>query len=379
MDCGAPRRVEDTIMRFRLVPAYLFATVALGSGCGSDDSGGSAASVPLAEVPAKFAEAACAALDDCYGTEAKWLLGGEDCVTNVSDQHDDSLQTIESGIDSGKVKYSGDKIEACLAEVRAQGCDFGIAIESEVCRAAIDGTVELGGDCQNDLECVGESYCKSGAACPGVCTAREAVGANCEEDGQCATGLACAVDTKRCYEPSGAGDLCGGSEGKACGPGLFCVGQDEQSGQAGNCRVLGELLTAASGASCDIQAGPFCASGVSCSIQSFDGTNAVMECVAEVASGAACKIAFPDMCPDGEFCDVPEGVLDGTCKVMPAAGQACAIAPFDTEPSLCAPYTRCEAGTCKARQPSGASCQIDAVCLSESCVAGKCAADGACG
>jgi hypothetical protein len=366
-------------MRARFVAVSWLALAALGSGCGSDDSEGGASSVPLAEVPAKFADAACEAIDACYGAETAWIFGGESCVTNLENQLEDGLDTIEDGIDAGKVKYAGDKLEACLSEIRAQGCDVGEAIDGEACRAAIDGTVELGGDCDNDLECVGDAYCKSSGACPGTCSAREAVGATCEMDSQCAAGLACAPDTQRCYELAGAGDLCGGSAGTACGPGLFCIGQEEQSGKQGNCRALSEVLTAATGATCDLQAGPLCASGVSCAIESFSGTTATMTCLAEVASGAACKISFPDMCPNGEYCDVPANMLDGTCKVLPGEGAACAIAPFETEPSLCAPYMRCDAGTCRARQPMGASCQTDEVCLSETCVAGKCAADGACG
>jgi hypothetical protein len=366
-------------MRVRLVPVYLLSTLALASGCSSDDSDAGGASVPLAEVPAKFADSACAALESCYGAEAEWLLGGESCVTNVTKQLEDALPSMEDSIAAGTVKYAGDKVEACLAEIRAQGCAFGEAIDGDACRAAIDGTVALGAGCQNDLECVGDAYCKSSGSCPGTCTAREAVGATCESDSQCQGGLACAVDTQRCYELAGAGDLCGGSEGTACGPGLFCIGQDEQSGKQGNCRALSEVLTAAAGASCDIQAGPLCASGVSCAIESFAGGSLVMSCMTEVASGAACKISFPDMCPDGEFCAVPANTVDGTCTKLPASGEACAVPPFETEPSLCGPYTRCEAGTCRERQATGASCQVDEVCLSETCVAGKCAADGACG
>jgi hypothetical protein len=364
-------------MRVRFFLGGSAALIALGSGCGSDDAGDGGASVPLAEVPAKFASAACAALDACFGPAAAGLRGAEDCVTSLTAQLADALPTIQDGIESGRAHYAAAEMGACLAAMRDSGCELGEALESEACHAALDGRVELGGECENDLVCAGDAHCKSMAACPGICTAGGVAGAQCEDDAECAAGLACSADTLRCYEPAAAGQPCTGSAG--CTTGLFCVGGDEESGKSGVCRRAAELWSAPLGTLCDPGAGVLCEPGAACAFQGIATPSPLMLCVREVESGADCSVAVPDMCPDGDYCAVPAGSLDGTCTPLPADGESCGTWAFEPGTALCAPYTRCEAGTCRARKALGSSCQVGSVCLSESCVANACAAQGACG
>lgn len=365
-------------MRARSVFALLPA-LALFSGCGSDDDSSGAPSIPLSEIPKELADAGCAAFTDCFGSAADWLFGGEDCVTRLETQVGDGLPSIEDSLAAGRTRYAGDKVQACLDEVRAAGCEIASALESDACRAAIDGTVAVGGECEFDHECAGEAYCKSSGACPGTCTAREAVGAACDDNDHCAVGLACAEDTKRCYQPASAGDPCGGSDGKECAFGLFCAGQDEQSGKAGTCRTLSDVLVHAAGEACNPDAGELCSSGTSCVLDGVDGQTPKFACVAPATAAGPCKPGFPEHCPGGQYCMVPSGTIEGTCTELPGDGQPCAVPPFGTEPTLCAPYTRCESGNCRSLQHVGSSCQTDAVCYTEHCVAGKCAPGGACG
>jgi hypothetical protein len=102
-----------------------------------------------------------------------------------------------------------------------------------------------------------------------------------------------------------------------------------------------------------------------------------LECIAPVASGAACRLAFPEACPLGEYCSPVPDTLEGTCVPLPVAGESCAIGALDQN-QLCAPYTRCENGTCRALQNIGGTCAADSTCYSQYCLNGKCAADGAC-
>ena len=367
-------------MRLSRMLPFVLTSMALGAGCGSDDSGSEKKNVPIDDVPEMIASEACAALSDCYGAELSWVLGGEDCKTRVQAQFEDAISALEASIEAGRTTYDGTRIEACLAAVRAAGCNVGEAFESDVCRSAIDGKVETGGECAFDHECSGDAYCKSSSACPGTCAAAEAVGGNCETNDQCSVGLYCASDTKRCYQPPAAGDLCGGSEATECAPGLFCAGAND-SGKAGNCRALSEVLVKADGEACNPDAGELCVSGLTCTLDTFDpATSAIAwKCAARAASGAACKAGFPEHCPNGEFCELAQDSLDGTCRALPEDGEACAVPPFGQTPTLCAPYTRCESGTCRSLASIGAACQDDAICHSEHCLAGTCQAAGACG
>jgi hypothetical protein len=367
-------------MTLRCFPAVSLLAVVLALACSSEsDSGsGSAGGVPIEDLPTKLSDAACAALSDCYGASASTALAGEDCTTLLQAQLDDTFGSIQASIDDGRTAYAASEAQACLDAVRTAGCNVGDAFASESCEAALDGTVESGGDCDFDHECDGAAYCKSSGSCPGACTPKAAVGETCDNEDQCQLGLTCAVDTGRCVALAGAGDLCGGSEGTQCSDGLFCAGQDESTGKAGNCRSASEVLVGEVGEDCEPAAGKLCKAGVSCTLDSLDGQTPVFKCAAIAGSGAACKPGYPSPCPADEYCSVPAASLEGTCTAAPQSGEACATPAFEDTPSICAPYTRCVDGMCHALATIGQSCQADSVCYSDYCVGGKCAAAGAC-
>jgi hypothetical protein len=349
----------------------------LAFGCGSSDDSelGSGKNIPMEDVPKLLSEAACSAFQSCWGDYSNLVFGGEDCQQRLETQLNDGIDTLKQAKEQGNAKYDGEKAQGCIDAVGTAGCDIDGALESDACRAAFDGLIELGNGCNSNIECKGDAFCKANAACPGTCTAGGGAGDACQRDNECKTGFYCSDTDKKCTKPAAAGDVCGGSTAPSCDDGLFCLGEDD-SGKSGNCRSFEEVFTAQVGEPCNPE-GPFCATSARCGIMATTPT-LELECIAPFASGAACRLAFPEACPTGEYCKVVPDTLEGTCTALPTAGQACAIHPLDQN-ELCAPATRCEAGMCKGLQSLGGTCALDTTCYSEFCLNGSCAAEGSCG
>jgi hypothetical protein len=327
-------------------------------------------------VPSELAGAACQALEGCYGALYDLVLPGEDCTAQVREQLSEAVTALEAAIEAGTARYRPSRMDDCLRELRRSDCGMDAAFASDACLAALDGTVELGGDCQSTLECEGDAFCQNGGTCPGQCVATGAVGAVCDDDSECQPELDCSPE-QRCYAPPQEGASCGGSVPESCADGAFCIGASE--GASGECRAPDEVFTAGSGDACNILDGTLCEPGLSCTILGVQGTTIQGECAPRVAAGAACTLAVPDQCPVDQYCEVTNRAsFSGTCKAKPAAGQPCAPGPFDDSPPQCAPNLRCDGGTCRARQPIGAACQSDDACRSENCVRGRCALEGTC-
>lgn len=349
----------------------------LAAACGSDSDGGAGGGgLTLSDLPGEVAAAQCQAYENCVGSQLFDLfLGGTDCVAQTT-------QSVLAGefaqyadaVAAGRMTYDASKARACLDEIAARTCSTLYLRETATCRAAIDGTVELGGSCSLDGECQGVAYCKSESrTCPGACTALGAAGDTCEDDDECSDGLICS-EAGTCATPGAVGATCGLAGMTDCSAGLVCAGADEQSATPGNCAK--PSLTAALGEACSIgSTWTLCASGLSCAVKETTPALA-FECVTtgSYAAGGPCKIAVPDACPAGQLCDVTGTGVDGTCKVAPAAGEPCASSPI-TE---CADGLTCVAGTCVAKATNGVACTADEACYSKRCVAGLCAADVPC-
>jgi hypothetical protein len=348
---------------------------AFGIGCGSE-SGNDGRSVALADVPAELAGAACQALQGCYGDLYELVLPGEDCEARVREQLSEAVTALEDAIDAGTARYRGERMRDCLSQLRRADCNLDAAFASQACLAALDGTVELGGDCQSSLECEGDAFCRNTGVCPGQCVATKAAGTVCDDDNECQPGLACSPE-QGCYAPPREGAACGGSAPENCADGAFCVGDSDVT--SGECRAPEEIFTAESGDPCSIADGRLCAPDLSCTILGVQGTTVEAECAPRVAAGAACTLAVPDQCPVDQYCEVTNrATFSGACKAKPTAGQPCAPGPFDDSPPQCAPNLRCDGGTCRARQPLGAACESDEACRSENCARGRCALEGSC-
>ncbi len=372
-------------------PRRDLAILALGAalaacGCGSDgdssgDGGGGAdgvdaTSISRDDLAGEAASALCAAYANCVGPLFDVMFAGEACETRVETQLAGEFGILFDMVDAGRVEYHPDLAPACLQVWQDRDCADMNQRSIPECDNAIEGTVAVDGECTADWECVGFNVCKFDGECPGTCTPRGSAGTTCERDDECDDGLVCFDVTGRCVQPVAEGEACGGGVEPDCEPGLFCLGNDDNTGTPGACVTMDDGFSRAAGASCGLDTA-LCEPGLSCTVLAVVGEVLTMECADPVGSGEDCRIGFPEQCPTGEYCMVPENSLEGTCEPLPGDGEPCA-ARF--EDRLCAPYTRCDeaTGNCRAIQELGDTCSSDALCYSENCADGGCAPNSAC-
>lgn len=377
--CLAHQLLEGSFMRaaLRLLGTGLFVSLVVGACGGESDAGIDDQGVPIDDLPQLYAGAACKSVQSCFGALYSVFSGGEDCEKNYATALGDELPRLKQAIEQKKVVYDGTQVKACLAAIEKVGCN--LSGEPAECTAAIDGTVEIGGDCELDAECKGsDTLCQVGAACPGKCAKKGLAGAACTHNSDCAAGLSCSEATEKCIQPAAEGAACeGGGVAPECAMGLFCLGSDDKAQKPGSCKNLTDGFSGKSGDACWFQGKPGCATDLRCIVEKVDTTTGQVDakCGAPFGAGAACKIAIPDGCPTDQYCKVPTNAFAGTCTPRPKAGEPCAKL-FDDD--LCGADTRCESGTCKPRQKLGGQCSTDDVCFSENCVNDGCAPSGGC-
>jgi hypothetical protein len=358
-------------MRRPSLRALLLVTPLFAIHCGgdSDDGGGGAKTVSLDDLPTEVAKAQCALYERCYGPVFSLFTGGEDCVTlTVERVKNGSVGQMQAAVAAGTLKYDPALAATCLSEIAAKACDALTDRLGDACDQAAEGSAAVGEDCSYDFDCKGTAFCKFDGGCPGKCTERLAAGASCSSDDDCQDGLVCGGATQACVKPAAVGQPCGGSVAPDCAPMSLCMGDDSSQQQAGTCKAFSEVFAGKAGDGCSYADGNLCAGDLSCV---YDAPPpATGKCAAKVGSGAACKrLSVPQSCPAGEYCDGTGAATDGTCKALPGAGQPCAKVLGD---DTCAPYARCEGGTCVALQHNGGPCANDDTCYSETCVGGTC-------
>ena len=338
--------------------------VGLGLGCGEGDK-----SIPLGELPPKLALAMCTAFQNCYGPVFDMFLNGADCVALTEQRvRNGTFPMLQGEVDQGKVVYHGNQAQACLDSLTSRTCAQLLERDSAACLAALDGAVPLGGACTLDEDCQGKALCKSSTGtCPGQCSALLVAGQACSKDSDCQDGLQCSSVTKLCVQPATAGQSCEyGSP--PCGPGLLCLGKDDNNQTPGTCKTPAEALSAPAGAACDASNGLLCQSGSSCVANGVTLAPASIDWLC-VTTGSyppdgSCKPGFPEACAAGNYCKTGSGLaaLSGTCTTIPASGEACGSGL-----SQCQPGAACVAGTCQNPVANGVNCTGDAMCYSEFC------------
>lgn len=325
--------------------------------------------IPLAELPPKLAEVMCGAYEKCYGPVFDLFLNGADCVA-ITEQRirNGTFPMLQGQIDQGQMVYDGTKAQACLDSVASRSCAQMLERDSPECQAALDGTVPLGGACILDEDCQGKALCKSASgSCPGQCAPLLVAGQACVEDGDCQDGLMCSKETTLCVLPAGEAQPCEYGA-PPCGPGLLCLGKDDDQQTAGTCRSAASALAGLEGGPCDATLGQLCQPGLSCVADSLTvlppAINWKCVKVGSYLAGGECKPGFPEACAAGNYCDRGTGldVLTGTCTPVPLAGQPCGNG-F----SQCQPSAVCVDGICHDLAANGVSCTADAMCLSEYC------------
>jgi hypothetical protein len=345
--------------------------------CGGESGEFTDAPIALSELPARYAAASCTAYERCAGADlVKLFLNGVDCTTLTERRIlNGTFPMIQSKIDGGTVHYDGAKASACINAIAARTCATFNDRDPPECLAAIDGTVDLGGDCTLDDECKGIAFCQSTTnTCPGTCTSLLVAGMACSKNDHCAAGLVCSEETKLCVAPTGVDQPC--EYGKPpCAAGLVCLGKDDNAKTPGTCKASAQAFAADDGAACDAAKGQMCKTGLSCAAISLTLVpwTITYQCVkaGSYAVGAACKPAWPEACTAGNYCKVSNALtFDGTCAPRPQVGEAC----DDKKGPPCRTGAVCVANKCQDFAANGVSCTGDAMCYSENCASGACEA-----
>jgi hypothetical protein len=336
--------------------------------CGSDSSKGASASIAFEDLPEKYAEAACAAYQACYGSVFNLFLNGMDCVQLMSQRFENGTFALVDGkIAEGTVVYDGSKAQACLDAVRQLDCTALMDRDPPACLVALDGTIPLGGDCDLNEECAGSARCQSSSGtCPGKCVPLLSAGQACTADGDCNDGLLCSAETKLCVKPAVAGEACEyGSP--PCATGLLCLGKDDTLHTPGSCQSATAALKGADGDTCDPTAGNLCQTGVSCVADGLDlaGLQITWKCVTigTYKAGEDCKPGIPEACSSGNYCKTLLNPLSGTCAAVPDAKQACGTGYG----AQCKTGAVCVHDVCENYASNGVSCTGNAMCYSEYC------------
>ena len=351
------------------------ALLALLSGCTASKVP-PAESVPLAQLPTEYAAALCAAADACLGPLVPVFLPGGDCETPYEGRIANAvLPLFEAAIARGTLGYDPALMPACLDAIAAGGCDtLAGGLLPAACDAAVAGTVAVGGACDLDVECLDDAACVQDAVCPGTCTARGGPGRSCTRTEECQRGFVC--DSTTCTAPPTDGQACKGPSAPDCRVGLICVGGSAT--RQGTCHTQANIFTAAVGATCDLQAGPWCQAGLSCVVDSIPTPGSpTLLCARPVASGAACKGGIPDQCPGEEYCTarLAMGMIDGTCAPLPVGGEPCATRLAGP---ICAAGYTCVSSLCRPLQANGGACGDAAECYGGVCTSGVCVAPTLC-
>jgi len=230
----------------------------------------------------------------------------------------------------------------------------------------LEGQVPVTEPCVLDDDCTAGAFCDRGAGCPGQCRALRASGGACNRNDQCQDGLQCL--SGQCGLPAQHNEACGGGVATECYLGLFCIGEDKEAGQAGQCKSKSDLLVAGTNQVCNPVQGVWCQEGLACVVEiTGSGSSTAFQtvCKDRVASGADCNTSLlPQQCPAGQYCPAdldPE--YQAECVARPGAGQACGAF------NLCAPDHYCDSGKrCRPiRRLQGATCKLAGECLSGVC------------
>jgi hypothetical protein len=316
---------------------------ALLAACGGSSELSSGGSVSIEELPDALGQALCQAEKACNPFLYSVAFSNVDCQSLLSKRlAEASLSQIQAAITSKTVRYDGAIAQRCVSAVSSGACGLLDNHLPDVCRQALAGTVALGGDCEIDSQCSGSSRCQvDGNTCPGTCAPLASAGVACGKDSDCVLGLICSTATSHCTTPAAAGEPCQGGSAAQCSAGLLCVGNDDGQMRAGTCTTTAAALLKGVGESCDLQQGPWCTSGLSCVVESFElkEQKLVATCHAPAAVGGECGFGVPNECPTGQYCplaltDIAAAHLTANCTALRAQCRAAPRAAKNSRISL---------------------------------------------
>ena len=310
----------------------------------------------------RFSAALCEAVADCQwpvglvrpprvpiaGRYADTDVDNADCAYEAGCAYErDVLPALRAALARGAMRYDPAAAARCLEALHGRcvwlnEAEGGRQFLEARCAGVFAGNVPVGGTCERG-ECVlGATCLTSGDGAPGTCVALGRGGDPCggasPEGSACGPGLEC--NGVSCAPYRGHGDACGPSSG--CAEGLRC--------EMGRCA---EPPRAARGAPCGADDELVsCEHGLYCAASEPRYT-----CAAPVsAPGAPCVFGYPDPCLDGEHCvRSSDRESAGTCRPLPASGEACASAV-----PRCGPRLHCVDRTCRPLSGCGSTPGLDA-------------------
>lgn len=206
--------------------------------------------LPLAQFPARLAEALCRALDQCCQAGGFASQGVDACSTRARVDYEQQVAATSALA----VRYDALAAARCVAAFGAfvSSCSYeGRAASDAACRAVFKGTLPVAQPCESDSECVSagsEAYC-AGSLGPNAhsCQLARADGESCLLEG-CAHGSFCDLDTLTCAPQRSSGaclqfEACDADS--ACAPSGLCepklaAGQRCQLGLQCTSAICGE-------------------------------------------------------------------------------------------------------------------------------------------
>ena len=282
----------------------------------------------------------------CYPEFEIWLGQPTPSAATLSEI---CLEMFGPFLADGSVELDDAALADCLTHIAALDCTTADFDAPNDCDAVVVGTIAAGDDCDDSMQCAGDSYCYwgGGGDC-GVCTARVADAQACTDDDQCTNGLCAGL-----HDPPGACQ----SFGLA---GDDCTGDNECAGHlvcdvfgTGKCELpavwaLGDACTTTesecgfpfSNLICDVPGlggtnkcvayldlGDECNEPYQCDFKRYETCTSVAgtdRCVAPtiVGIGATCSWFSGEKCQNGLFCTNPIDT-GGVCKQRPALGDSC--------------------------------------------------------
>ena len=297
------------------------------------------------------------------------LVDGEKCSYNVDCAEGLVCDWAHSPYECAPPGLSGESCSHetdCAEELRCDGGDslFNGTCDCKPCAAGLvcgasgcitPGTVEQGGLCAYNVDCVAPFICLW-ADKPYRCQPAAGLDEACGYDTDCAEGFSCSDANDVCRPVCDAQTEC--PEGEACSGGLFAaagtrtceplVGEGGKCSMAVQCDVgLGCIDKVCATAK---QVGEDCMETDECAPELWcDPSNNL--CAEDGGVGDACEIPFLQSnaaCQDGLHCMLPcdpnlDG-LKGTCVEDLAEGAACERCADDQRPSVCQLLNVCHGG-----------------------------------
>jgi hypothetical protein len=316
----------------------------------------------------------CAALEACQGVELlSQSMGGQSCASRIGGVFANrNMVYFADAVEAGRVILRPEDVSSCMEDLAATGCDVKSSRWRQVCGAAVEGTVDVGGECAIDEECGDDSFCdrgSDGTTCPGECVSLKAETDSCTSSEQCQEGLVCFGGT--CEVPLISGEDCSGAA-DLCRTGLICLD--------GTCEPQESVYGADEDEPCDPFADELCRVDGDEPLVCVEQESGSALCRTRVFSDGTCRRSVPSQCPEDQYCDA-EPNQEGTCRDLPGLYEECRP---ESKERRCAPGLVCDTyqssgEACVYIKDNGGTCEGDASCYSGSCGDDlSCAAPPAC-